>query len=154
MSDIIERLKTLDIDLPAAAAPAANYLPYTVSGNLVYISGQLPIKNGEILYKGTAGVDISEEDARKAAELCGINIIAQAKIAAGGDLDNIKRFIKLGGFVASSSTFFNHPKIINAASDLLVNVFGDNGKHARFALGVSALPFGASVEIEAIVELK
>lgn len=154
MSDIQSRLNDLGIVLPEAAAPAANYVPFVVSGRTVYISGQLPMKDGAITCTGQVGDTVTPEDATEAARLCAINIIAQAKQAAGGDLENVSQILKLGGFVSCVTGFGGQPAIINGASNLMVDVFADRGRHARFAVGTNALPFDASVEIEAIIELK
>jgi enamine deaminase RidA (YjgF/YER057c/UK114 family) len=153
MSGRIEaRLKELGIALPKAAAPAANYVPFVVTGNLVFVSGQLPFENGELKHKGIVGADVSVEDAVKAARLCALNLIAQVQ-AAVGDLDMVARVIKLGGFVASAPTFTEQPKVVNGASDLMVEVFGDLGKHARAAVGVAALPLGVAVEVDGVFEI-
>lgn len=148
-----DRLKELGIELPQLAAPVANYVPFTLSGNTLYISGQLPMKDGQLV-KGLLGDNMDAEAGMQAARLCAVNIIAQANAALGGDLDRVTRCLRLGGFVASTATFFDHPKVINGASDLVVDVFGDAGKHARAAVGVSALPLGAAVEVDAIFEVQ
>lgn len=152
MTSISARLEKLGITLPTPAAPVASYVPFVITGNTLYISGQLP-RQGDVMIKGCCGKDASLEQAQEAAKVCAIHILAQAKIALDGDLSRVKRLVKLGGFVASSPDFFDHPKVINGASDLMLEVFGDAGKHARFALGVAALPFGALVEIDAIFEI-
>ncbi|OCJ12256.1 hypothetical protein A6U86_04315 [Rhizobium sp. AC27/96] len=154
MSDAIEdRLKELGIVLPQAAAPAANYVPYVISGNLLYLSGQLPIENGKVNVTGHLGKDVDVAGGQRAAELCAINILAQAKAALGGDLGRIKRLIKLNGFVASTPDFVEQHLVINGASNLLANVLGEAGKHARAAVGMAALPLNAAVEIDAILEI-
>ena len=154
MSDAIEgRLKELGIVLPQAAAPAANYVPYVISGNLLYLSGQLPMENGKIGVTGHLGADVDVAGGQRAAELCAINILAQAKAALGGDLGRIKRLIKLNGFVASTPDFVEQHLVINGASNLLANVLGDAGRHARAAVGMAALPLNAAVEIDAILEI-
>jgi enamine deaminase RidA (YjgF/YER057c/UK114 family) len=153
MPKITDRLSELNITLPQLTPPVANYVPFTISGNTLYISGQLPMAAGQ-LSKGLLGKDTSVEQGAAAARICAINIIAQAFAALGGDLDRITRCLRLGGFVASTPDFFDHPKVINGASDLIVEVFGDAGKHARAAVGVSALPLGASVEVDAIFEIR
>jgi len=147
------RLQELGIELPNAAAPAANYIPFVVSGNLVFVSGQITLKDGKIEYIDKIGVDFTVDEGYQAARLCGLNLLAQAKAAAGGDLDRIKGVVKLGGFVNSLPDFANQPEVINGASDLMVDVFGDSGKHARFAVSAGALPRGVAVEIDAIFEL-
>lgn len=151
-SKIDARLSQLGITIPDLAPPVANYVPFTISGKTLYISGQLPGASGQMT-KGHLGKEVSLEDGQKAARICAINIIAQAK-AALGDLDKISRCLRLGGFVASTPEFTDHPKVVNGASDLIVEVFGDAGKHARAAVGVSALPLGAAVEVDAIFEIK
>lgn len=149
---IAQRLAALGVTLPLLPAPLANYVPYTLSGNTLYISGQLPMKDG-IVVKGLLGGDMSLEDGQAAAKLCAINIVAQASAALQGDLSRVRRCLRLGGFVASAANFYDHPKVINGASDFIVDVFGDAGKHARAAVGVAALPLGAAVEVEAIFEI-
>ena len=152
MGMIDDKLKELGITVPQAAAPAANYVPFCVTGNLIFISGQLPMKDGNFAYQGKLGADISQDQGIEAAKLCAINIIAQAKAALDGDLDRVVRIVKLGGFVNAAPDFTNHPKVINGASDLMVEVFGDKGRHSRFAMGAGSLPLGVSVEIEAVIE--
>lgn len=152
-SKIDQKLKDLGITLPELAAPVANYVPFTISGNMLIISGQLP-GAGPALVKGTLGKDTTVEQGRDAAKLCAISIIAQAKAALKGDLDRVTRCLRLGGFVASAPDFTDHSKVINGASDLIVEVFGDAGRHARAAVGVAALPLGAAVEVEAMFEIK
>ncbi len=147
---ITDKLKELNITLPTPAAPAANYVPFVIHQNLLYISGQLPMENGKVKYTGVVGKDRNQEEAIKAAELCAINILAQASAACAGDLEKITRCIKLGVFVASTSEFTNQPIIGNGASNLIASVLGEKGKHARFAVGVSSLPLNATVEIDAI----
>lgn len=152
-NEISKRLETLGITLPVAAAPAANYVPYVISGNTLYLSGQLPMEGGKVAVTGIVGKDVALEDAKRAAELCAINILAQASAALGGDLTRIKRLIKINGFVASAQDFTSQHLVINGASDLLVNVLGEAGKHARAAVGMACLPLNASVEIDAILEI-
>ena len=152
MGDIDNKLQSLGYNIPTPATPAANYVPFCISGNLIFISGQLPIKDGAISYQGKVGEDLPMADAVEAAKLCAINIIAQAKAALDGDLDRVVRIVKLGGFVNATPDFVDHPKVINGASDLFVAVFGDKGRHSRFAMGAGSLPLGVSVEIEAVVE--
>jgi len=139
--------------LPEAAAPAANYVPYMVQDNLVYVSGQLPLKDGALLCTGKVGKGVSVEQATQAAQACALNIIAQVKAAAGGDLSRVKHVVKLGAFVACSDDFTGQPAIANGASDLMVLAFGDKGRHARFAVGTNTLPLDTPVEIDAIVAL-
>ena len=147
------RLEELGIELPEAAAPAANYVPYVVSGNQVFVAGQITIHNGEIQYVGKLGRDYGIEDGEAAARLCALNIIAQVKAACGGDLDRVVRCVRLGGFVNSTPDFTDQPEVINGASNLMVEVFGDKGKHARAAVSAAALPRGVAVEVDAIFEI-
>lgn len=147
------RLKAAGIALPAAPAPQGNYVPYVVSGNLVFLSGQVAFVEGELKLSGVVGQDLSIEEGQQSARLCAINLIAQLKAACGGDLDRVVRCVKLGGFVTCAAGFSDQPKVINGASDLLGEVFGDKGRHARFAVGAPALPLGASVEVDAVFEI-
>ena len=152
---IENRLTKLGIHLPHPAAPAANYAPFIVSGNLIFISGQIPVLNGEVKFLGRLGESMTIDEGYQAARLCGINIIAQASVACKSDLDRIKRVVKLGGFVNSTNKFTEQPKVINGASDLMIEVFGEDiGQHARFAVSAPSLPFGVSVEIDAIIEFE
>lgn len=155
MSTPQTRLAALNLVLPQPAAPVANYVPYVISGNQVFISGQVAVSADGKFSTGQLGAGLTVEQGQHAALLCGLNLIAHLKNACGGDLSKVKRVIKLGGFVnaAPSSDGADVPKIINGCSDLFVDVFGDVGKHARFAVGVSALPFDVAVEIDAIVEI-
>ncbi|PWR22927.1 RidA family protein [Zavarzinia aquatilis] len=146
------RLAELGITLPVPAAPVANYVPFVISGDLLFISGQLPI-GPDGLVKGKLGNDLDAESGNAAAKLCAINLIAQAKIALGGDLGRVKRVVKLVAFIACNDAFTEQPKVANGASDLFVAVFGDAGRHARSAVGTNALPLGAAVEVEAIFEI-
>ena len=150
---ITTKLQELGYDLPNAPAPAANYVPYVISGSHIYISGQVPFVDGKPAFIGRLGETISEEDGIKAAQVCALNILAQANAALGGEWGEIKRLIKLGGFVNCTPDFTNHPKIINGASDLMVTTMGKAGQHTRFAVGATSLPFGVAVEIDAIFEL-
>lgn len=147
------RLAELGIDVPEASAPVANYVGFVQTGNLVFVSGQVTLKDGSPQYIGKLGDSISVEDGQAAARLCAINIIAQVKAACGGDLDRVQRVVKLGGFVNSTPDFTDQPKVINGASDLMVEVFGDKGRHARAAVSAGSLPLGVSVEVEAVVEI-
>ncbi|WP_373084453.1 RidA family protein [Sneathiella sp.] len=147
------RLAELGIDVPAAAAPAANYVPYVVTGNLVFISGQVPFVDGKITYQGKVGTDFTTEEGIDCARVCALNIIAQVKAACGGDLDRVVRCVKLGGFVNCIDGFGDQPKVINGASDLMVDVFEAKGRHARFAVGTNALPLNVAVEIDAVFEI-
>ena len=147
------RIAELGLTLPEPAKPVASYVSYVRSGNQVTISGQLSNDaNGGI--KGTVGVDVTPEQALEAARLCGLNLIAQIKAACDGDLDRVVRIVKLGGFVQAGPDFTAIPAVINGCSDMMVEVFGDAGKHARSAVGVYQLPLGFAVEVDAIVEVK
>lgn len=154
MSKIDEKLQSLGINIQAPLAPVANYVGFVKSGNQIIISGQLPSENGQMKYVGKVGSEISPEDAKQAARLCAINLIAQVKSACDGDLDRVVRCIKLGIFVNADANFTAHPAVANGASDLMVEVFGEKGKHARAAVGSGSLPFGVAVEVDAIFEIK
>lgn len=152
--DLAEKLQELGYELPQAAAPAANYVPYVIADDdMLYIAGQIPFLNGEQMHMGRVGDNLSAEDGVEAARACALNILAQAHAAVGGDWSKIKRLVKLGGFVNCTPDFYDHPKVINGASDLMVDVMGNAGKHARFAVGAPSLPLGVAVEIDAIFEL-
>ena len=152
--DLAEKLQELGYELPQAAAPAANYVPYVIADDdMLYIAGQIPFLNGEQMHMGRLGDDLSVEEGVEAARACGLNILAQAHAAVGGDWLKIKKLVKLGGFVNCTPDFYDHPKVINGASDLMVDVMGNAGKHARFAVGAPSLPLGVAVEIDAIFEL-
>lgn len=142
------------LELPPPAAPAANYVPYVVSGNQVYVSGQLPLRGGALVAMGRVGEHVDVKQAVDAAQACGLNILAQVKAACGGDLGRVQHVVKLGAFVASAPDFTSQPQVVNGASDLMVLAFGDAGKHARFAVGTTVLPLNASVEIDAVVALR
>ena len=149
-----KNIKNLELKIPSMALPVANYVPYKILDNILYISGQAPIKEGKFIYKGKVGKDITEEDGIEAAKLCCINIISALKSAINNDWEKLDGFIKLGGFVNYDSNFVNHPQIINGASDLLVKIFGEQGKHTRFAVGSNSLPMNISVEIDAIIKIR
>lgn len=154
MSDAIKsRLKERGIVLPQAAAPAANYVPYVISGNLLYVSSQLPMENGKVAVSGHLGRDVDVAAGQRAAELCAINILAQAGAALGGDLGRIRQVVKLNGFVASSPEFVEQHLVINGASNLLADILGEAGKHARAAVGMASLPLNAAVEIDAVMDI-
>lgn len=153
MSTIDARLAELGLTLPQAAAPAANYVPFVRTGNLVVISGQITLENGTLKYVGRVGEDFTTEQAYEAAKLCGLNLIAQLKAACDGDLDRVTRVVRLGGFVNCTADFTDQPKVINGASDLMAEVFGEKGKHARAAVGVNTLPLGVAVEVEGLFEI-
>lgn len=144
-------LKQKNITLPSAAAPAANYVPYVVHGNMVYISGQLPLGVGNLAdYVGRVGKEFTVTQAQEIARICGLNIIAQVKAACGGNLDQVKQCVRLGVFVSATPEFTDHPLVANGASDLMVEVFGDKGRHTRSTVGVSQLPRGVAVEVDAV----
>ena len=152
MSKAEDRLTSLGLVLPQPVAPVANYVPFVRSGSLVHISGQVSTDaSGGI--KGVVGTDVDAETAQRAARLCGLNLIAQMKAACGGDLDRVRRVVKLGGFVQAGPDFFEIPKVLNGCSDLMVEVFGDIGRHARSAVGVYRLPLNFAVEVDAVVEI-
>jgi enamine deaminase RidA (YjgF/YER057c/UK114 family) len=148
-----QRLADLGVTLPDAPAPAANYVPYVIVGDLVFVSGQI---SGDISGRinGKLGEDFTVEQGQAAAKTCAINLIAQVKSACGGDLDRLVQVVKLGGFVNCTPDFSDHPKVINGASDFIGEVFGDAGKHARAAVGSSSLPLGVAVEIEGIFQIR
>ncbi len=148
------RLRDLKIKLPTPSAPVANYMPYVVAGNLVFVSGQIPMGFNGIEFDGKVGADMSVEDGQKAARLCGLNLIAQLREACSGNLDRVTRVVKLGGFVNCTETFSQQPQVINGASDLMVEIFGDAGRHSRSAVGVSNLPMNVAVEVDGIFEIR
>ena len=150
---VAARLNELGIELPKVATPAGAYVAYTQAGNILFVSGQLPMQNGALSHTGKVGTDLSVEDGYAGARTCALNILAQVQAACGGDLDRVVRCLKLGGFVSCGPDFNDHPKVINGASELMLQVFGDAGKHARFAVGAPSLPLGAAVEVEAVFEL-
>jgi len=154
MSEIESNLERLGIELPDAPAPAANYVPWVKTGNLVFISGQVTMGANGLEYQGKVGKDLGVEEGQAAARLCAINLLAQLRSACDGDIERVRRCVKLGGFVNSTTDFENHPQVINGASDLLVEVLGDRGKHARFAVGAGSLPFNVAVEVDAVFEIE
>tara|TARA_B100000378_G_scaffold226011_1_gene189965 strand:+ start:272 stop:730 length:459 start_codon:yes stop_codon:yes gene_type:complete len=149
----LENIKKLNLEIPDAPAPVGAYVAYKKVGNLLYISGQLPISNEGKIIKGKIGKDLTLEDGQKASKYCAINIIAQVKKALNGDLDKVKNCVKITGFVNSTDNFTDQPKVINPASETLSAVFGNNGKHTRAAVSTNSLPLGAAVEIDAIFEI-
>lgn len=153
MASVESRLEAIGLQLPAPAAPAANYVPYVIAGNMLFIAGQVPFYNGQRLHIARLGQDYTVEQGQEAAKLCALNILAQAKDAVGGDWSRIKRCVKLGGFVNGTPDFDQHPAVINGASEIMVAALGDAGKHARFAVGAPNLPFGVAVEIDAVFEI-
>jgi enamine deaminase RidA (YjgF/YER057c/UK114 family) len=150
---IESRLKELGIALPTPPAPVASYVPTATCGHLVFVSGQITSTAEGLKYVGVVGKDLTVEDGKAAARLCAINLVAQAKTACGGDLDRVERCVKLTVFVNATPDFTQHPEVANGASDLLVEVFGEAGKHARAALGAGSLPRGVACEVEAIFEI-
>ena len=148
---IDERLKKLSIEIPTPPSPAGSYIPVVTTGNLAFVSGQIPMKEGKVVFEGKVPNDQSPEDAREAAKICIINGLAQLKTNLGS-LDKITKFVRISGFVNSNPDFYEQPKIINAASDLLVEIFGDMAKHSRIAVGVASLPLNSTVEIDMVVE--
>lgn len=147
------RLAELGITLPTPAAPVANYIGFNIVGKTVIVSGQIPLEGGKVAVTGKLGAGVSVEDGQRAARLCFINLMAQVK-AACGDLDKVKRVVRLGGFVACTPDFTQHPAVINGASDLAVAVFGEKGRHARAAVGCPSLPMDSAVEVEGMFELE
>ena len=153
MANVEARLEKLGIKLPTPPAPVASYAPFVVSGKHVFVSGQVTLSPEGLKYVGTVGKELTTEDGRAAAKLCGVNLIAQLKAACGGDLDKVRRIVKLTVFVNAVAGFTQHPEVANGASDLLVEVFGESGKHARSAVGAGSLPRNVATEVEAIVEI-
>jgi enamine deaminase RidA (YjgF/YER057c/UK114 family) len=147
-------LAELGLSLPAVTLPAANYVPYVIEGKLVTFSGTLPMKDGKPHFIGKLGKEISLEDGQECARLCILNILSHLKNALEGDFDKVSRLVRLGVFVASAPGFTDQPKVANGASDLMVRLMGEAGKHARFAVGVAELPFGVAVEVDATFALK
>lgn len=152
MSGIESRLQSLGITLPTPVSPIANYVPFVRVGDLVHISGQVSLDAGGGVI-GVVGEEVDLETAQRAARLCGLNLLAQMKAAAEGDLDRVRRIVKLGGFVQAGPGFFDIPQVVNGCSDLMVEVFGDKGRHARSAVGVYRLPRNFAVEVDAVVEI-
>ena len=153
MENIEQRLSQLGIKLPNTAVPAGSYVPYVLEKNLLWISGQVPFWNGKVKYRGKVSSEVSMDDAIMAARLCGLNILAQIKTALR-DLNRVEQMIKLSGFVNSSSDFTDHPIVINGASDLMVDVFGELGRHTRVAIGASSLPLNSTTEVDALVRVR
>jgi enamine deaminase RidA (YjgF/YER057c/UK114 family) len=148
---IEDKIKELGIDLADPPTPAGSYIPVVKTGNLLFISGQIPMENGKVVFTGKVS-DENLEVAQKSARMCAINILTQIKREVG-DLDKVTKIVRLSGFVNSSPEFIQHPKVINAASDLIFEIFGDKGKHSRIAVGVASLPLGSMTEIDAIIEV-
>ncbi len=146
------RLDQLGIELDVPPVPVANYVPAVQNGSLVFVSGQIPVQKGEVIFKGHLGNDVSVETGQQAARLCAINILCQVK-ALIGDLERVKACVRLGGFVACAPNFYDHALVMNGASDLMVEVFGDKGRHCRAAVGCSSLPLNSAVEVEALFQV-
>lgn len=154
MAGVIEaKLAELGITVPQVAAPLANYIGYNIVGKLVVVSGQIPLVDGKIAVTGKVGAGVSIEQGQHAARICFVNLLAQLKAATGGDLDQVKRVVRLGGFIAAGPDFTQHAQVMNGASDMAVAVFGEKGRHARTTIGVPALPGDAAVEVEGMFEL-
>jgi len=151
--ELQNKLSELGLSLPKVAAPAANYVPYVVSGKTLYIAGQIPFLNGEKMHMGRLGEDLGIEAGQQAAQACALNILAQVNDAVSGDWSKVKRCLKLGGFVNCTPDFYDHPAVVNGASNLMADVMGEKGKHARFAVGAPSLPLGVAVEVDAVFEL-
>lgn len=148
------RLQKLGIELPLQPPVAANYAPFVKTGSLIFISGQIPSWNGELKYIGKVGRNFTLEEGQEAARLCALNILTQLKIACEDNLNRVTQCIRLGGFVNAPDDFTDHPKVINGASDLMIAIFDEKGRHARAAVGVNSLPFGIAVEVDALFEAK
>jgi enamine deaminase RidA (YjgF/YER057c/UK114 family) len=153
MGKVESRINELKLSLPDVPKPVAAYIPAKQTGNLVFTAGQLPMVNGELISKGLLGQDVEVDEANKAARICTLNALAAIK-GVIGDLDRIKQIVRVVGYVASVPTFTQHPAVVNGASELLLDIFGENGKHARSAVGMAVLPLNASVEIELTVEIE
>jgi enamine deaminase RidA (YjgF/YER057c/UK114 family) len=151
--NIDAKLAELGITLPSPTAPIANYVPYVVAGDLVVVSGQLPLLDGKVAYTGKLGTSVSVEQGQAAARQCFINVLLQLRAACGGDLDRVRRVVRLGGFIACPPDFTQHATVMNGASDLAVAVFGDAGRHARTTIGVPCLPVDAAVEVEGLFQI-
>ena len=147
------KLAELGISLPSPMAPIANYVPYVITGNLVIVSGQIPAVDGKVAVTGKVSWGVSTEQAKDAARLCFVNVLVHLKAACGGDLDRVKRVVRLGGFIAAPSDFKDHALVMNGASDLAVAIFGEPGRHARSTIGVPSLPADAAVEVEGMFEI-
>jgi enamine deaminase RidA (YjgF/YER057c/UK114 family) len=155
VAGIVEgRLRELSIELPTPSSPGANYVPFVRTGDLVHLTGQLSQWNGERRFIGKLGREYGIEEGQQAARLCALNLIAHLKTAVDGDLDRVRRCVRVAGFVNSTPDFVSQSQVINGASDLFVQIFGDAGRHARMAVGVAALPYDVAVEVEALVEVR
>ena len=151
--EVAKRLKTLGLELPVPSAAVANYVPWVITGSLVFVSGQLPMEAGKLAVSGRLGDSVSVDDGYRAARLCALNLLAQINAAVGGDLGRVRRVVRLTGFVASTPDFVDQPKVMNGASDLIVAVLGESGRHARVAVGAPALPMNAAVEVDGVFEI-
>lgn len=148
-----EVIAELGLTIPEPAIPVANFVPYVVTGKLVYISGQIPLEAGRANFVGKLGLDFTVEEGQEAARACALSVLALIRHACGGDLSRVVRCVRLGGFINSTPEFTGQPQVMNGASDLIVSVFGEQGRHARAAVGVNSLPFGVAVEVDAIFEI-
>ena len=153
MNKYEETLATLGLSIPEPTLPVANFVPYTITGSLVYISGQIPIQDGQISFVGKLGRDFSVEQGREAAQICALHVLAMIRHACEGNLDRVVRCVRLGGFINSTPEFSKQPEVMNGASDLIVSLFGDRGRHARAAVGVNSLPRNVAVEVDAVFEI-
>jgi enamine deaminase RidA (YjgF/YER057c/UK114 family) len=151
---IEQRLAALNLELPGPAAPAGNYVPFVVVGNLVYVAGQLPRRDDRIEVLGKLGADVDVTRGQEAARLCALNALTHLRTACGGDLERVVRCVRLTGYVNCTSDFTEQPKVLNGASDLMVEIFGDRGRHVRVAVGANALPGNAACEIESLFEIR
>jgi len=151
---IEDRLAALNIVLPAAPSPAANYLPWTVTGNQLWIAGQAPIRDGKYPYAGRVGAEVTPQDAYGAARLCGINVLAQVKAACNGDWTRFVKGVRVCGYIAAAPDFYDFPKVLDGCSDLLVEVLGDAGKHVRTVMGASGLRFNVPIVVDAVFEVR
>lgn len=153
MNSVEKRLEALGLKLPPANPPQGNYRPFVETGSLLFVAGQGPRRGGELVFKGVVGDTLTLEEAREAARLCALNIVTQIRLACNGDSDKVRRFVRLAGLVRCTADYEDQAKVLNAASDLICELFGERGPHARIASGTHALPSGMAVEIEAVVEL-
>ena len=154
MDKFEEAVATLGLTIPEPTIPVANYVPYVISGKHVFISGQIPMQEGQIGFVGKLGQEFSVEQGREAAQICGLNVLALIRHACGGNLERVVRCVRLGGFVNGTDDFTDQPQVVNGASDLMVAVFGERGRHARAAVGANSLPRGVAVEVDAVFEIE
>lgn len=147
---IEQRLTELGIELPEVSPPRGNYVPVVIAGDQAWVAGQVPLWEGEVRHTGRVGETLTLEEGQAAARVCCLNVLAQLRQALDGDLERVRRIVKVGGFVSCGPEFTDHPKVINGASDMLVEIFGEAGRHARFAVGASSLPLGVAVELDAV----